>query len=72
MLRASDLHGAPVLAIEIVSPDSEARDWREKDLEYESGGVREYGVIDPMSRHVEPDGLESPPAAKAPARPAGS
>jgi len=28
--------------MEIVSPDSEARDWREKYLDYQAAGVREY------------------------------
>jgi Uma2 family endonuclease len=47
------LEGPPDLAIEIVSPDSEARDWREKYQEYEAAGVREYWVIDPASQHME-------------------
>lgn len=56
--RLSSLHrtyfdGAPDLAVEIVSPDSEARDWREKYLEYQAAGVREYWVIDPNSEHME-------------------
>jgi len=52
-LRENHVEGAPDLAIEIVSPDSEARDWREKYLEYEEAGVREYWVVDPNSKHVE-------------------
>lgn len=47
------VEGVPDLVVEIVSPDSEARDWREKYLEYESAGVREYWVIDPPSQHIE-------------------
>ncbi len=53
LLQENHLEGPPDLAIEIVSPESEARDWREKYAEYESAGVREYWVIDPMSQHVE-------------------
>jgi Uma2 family endonuclease len=45
--------GAPDLVVEIVSPDSTARDWREKYHEYESVGVREYWVVDPQHRRVE-------------------
>jgi len=30
-----------------------ARDWREKYLDYQAAGVREYWVIDPMARRVE-------------------
>jgi Uma2 family endonuclease len=39
--------------MEIVSPDSESRDWRDKYIEYERAGVREYWIIDPMSKNVE-------------------
>jgi Uma2 family endonuclease len=53
LLRRAHLEGPPDLVIEIVSPDSEARDWREKYLEYQAAGVREYWVIDPMSEHME-------------------
>ena len=53
VLRRTHVEGAPDLAVEIVSPDSGARDWREKYLEYEAAGVREYWVIDPVSQHVE-------------------
>jgi len=53
LIRHTHLEGPPDLAVEIVSPDSEARDWREKYLEYEAAGVREYWVIDPASSHME-------------------
>jgi len=53
LLRHAHLEGPPDLIIEIVSPDSESRDWREKYLEYQAAGVREYWVIDPMSQHAE-------------------
>ncbi len=53
LLKRTYLDGAPDLAIEVVSPDSVARDWREKYLAYEAAGVREYWVIDPLSRLME-------------------
>jgi Uma2 family endonuclease len=53
ILKATEVDGAPDVIIEIVSPDSPARDWREKYLEYEAVGVREYWVIDPMAQRVE-------------------
>src|SRR5215510_13117158 len=53
ILKATEVDGAPDLIVEIVSPDSPARDWREKYLEYEAAGVREYWVADPMSRSEE-------------------
>ncbi len=45
--------GAPDLIVEVVSPDSVARDWRDKYLEYEAAGVREYWVVDPVMQRVE-------------------
>jgi Uma2 family endonuclease len=53
ILKTTEVDGAPDLIVEIVSPDSPARDWREKYLEYEAAGVREYWVVDPMSRRFE-------------------
>ena len=53
ILETTEVDGAPDLIVEIVSPDSPARDWREKYLEYEAAGVREYWVVDPMSRRFE-------------------
>jgi len=52
-LKPTALDGPADLAIEIVSQDSGSRDWREKYLEYEAGGVGEYWVIDPASQVVE-------------------
>jgi Uma2 family endonuclease len=52
-LRSTYLDGAPDLTMEIVSPDSEARDWRDKYGDYQSTGVREYWVVDPLSKRVE-------------------
>jgi len=47
------LDGAPELIMEVVSPESVGRDWREKYLDYERGGVREYWIIDPTSQRME-------------------
>lgn len=47
------LREPPDLVIEIVSPDSSARDWREKYHEYEEFGIREYWVIDPAATSFE-------------------
>jgi Uma2 family endonuclease len=36
------------LAVEVVSPDSTRRDYHDKLAEYESAGIREYWLIDPL------------------------
>ncbi len=59
IILPNHVEGAPDLIVEIVSADSEARDWREKYWEYEAAGVREYWVIDPMSQHLEAYALDS-------------
>lgn len=46
IIRPTLVEGAPDLVMEIVSPDSVERDWREKYLEYEAAGVGEYWVVD--------------------------
>lgn len=47
------LLGPADLAVEVVSGDSGKRDRREKYLEYEHAGVREYWIIDPSRRTAE-------------------
>ncbi|MDZ7262028.1 MAG: Uma2 family endonuclease [candidate division KSB1 bacterium] len=49
----TEVDGAPDLAVEIVSPDSVDRDWRDKFLEYEKAGVKEYWIIDPSNERME-------------------
>lgn len=51
-IGATVLEGAPDVAWEIISPESEARDWREKYREYEEAGVREYWIINPYVKTV--------------------
>jgi Uma2 family endonuclease len=58
LLKPTYLDGAPDLLIEIVSPDSQSRDRRDKYLEYEKAGVREYWIVDPLSKTVEVSRLE--------------
>jgi Uma2 family endonuclease len=58
IIHKQEAEGAPDLAIEIVSPDSEARDWREKYQEYEAAGMREYWIIDPASEKIEAYSLQ--------------
>jgi Uma2 family endonuclease len=57
IIKPTFIDGPPDLIVEIVSPDSESRDWRDKFSNYESAGVREYWIIDPSSKRVEAYGL---------------
>jgi Uma2 family endonuclease len=52
-LRPTYLDGAPDLIMEIVSPDSMTRDWRDKYSDYQSTGVKEYWVVDPLAKRVD-------------------
>ena len=42
--------GPADVCIEVVSPESTARDYGDKFKEYETAGVREYWIIDPLRR----------------------
>lgn len=52
-VRPTFIEGGPDLVIEIVSPDSQNRDRRDKYLDYEAAGVREYWIIDQRSQTVD-------------------
>jgi Uma2 family endonuclease len=58
-IRPTVIEGPPDLIMEIVSPDSQNRDRRDKYLEYEVAGVREYWLIDPLSRTLDVYALRS-------------
>ena len=59
-LQALHLEGPPDLIIEVVSPDSIERDWREKYDEYQAAGVREYWIVDPLEQRVAAYALAGP------------
>ncbi len=52
-LKKKHLEGPADLAVEIISPESRARDRGEKFYEYEQGGVAEYWLIDPDREQAE-------------------
>lgn len=52
-LRRNYLDGPADLVIEIISPESIARDRGDKFVEYEAAGVREYWLIDPEREQAE-------------------
>jgi Uma2 family endonuclease len=51
-LKPTRLEGPPDVAVEIVSPDSETRDFIEKFAEYQEAGVQEYWIINPLSKQI--------------------
>ena len=53
LMKSSHFEAARDLIVEIVSPDSQNRDRREKFLEYEKAGVREYWIVDPLSEKID-------------------
>lgn len=52
-LRQTYLAGPADLVIEIVSPESISRDRGRKFVEYESEGIPEYWLVDPIRREAE-------------------
>ena len=52
-ITKTEIDGAPDLVVEIVSPDSVERDWRDKYFEYEKAKIHEYWVIDPGSERLQ-------------------
>ena len=48
----ANIQGAPDLIVEILSPSSSRRDWRDKRGLYASHGVKEYWIVDPANRIV--------------------
>lgn len=46
-IEANRVSGPPDAVWEVISPDSEDRDWRSKLSEYEAFGMREYWIVNP-------------------------
>jgi Uma2 family endonuclease len=42
----------PLLAVEVVSPSQEKRDYRYKRSEYAARGIAEYWIVDPIQKQV--------------------
>jgi Uma2 family endonuclease len=57
-VKPHHIEGAPDLVVEVISRESISRDRREKFAEYESAGVREYWIVDPLYESVEAYSLE--------------
>jgi Uma2 family endonuclease len=52
-LKPNFLDGPADLVIEIISPESRARDRGEKFYEYEQAGISEYWLLDPVRKQAE-------------------
>jgi Uma2 family endonuclease len=55
--QENHFEGPPDVIFEIVSPDSTARDYRDKLRSYEASGVKEYWIIDPLVKRLEANEL---------------
>jgi Uma2 family endonuclease len=51
-LTSTMLDGTPDFVVEIVSRESEVRDYRDKFDEYQEAGVMEYWIVNPMSQQI--------------------
>ncbi len=52
-LQKTYFEGPPDLVVEIISPESVSRDRGRKFVEYESEGIPEYWLIDPIRRQAD-------------------
>jgi Uma2 family endonuclease len=53
LFAKAHFEGGPDLIVEVVSRESQSRDRRDKYMEYQLAGVREYWVIDPLLKQIE-------------------
>lgn len=52
IITPENIRGAPDLVVEILSPSTASRDWRDKLDLYAEHGVKEYWVVDPDAQRV--------------------
>ncbi len=71
-LKDTYLAGAADVVVEVISPESLARDRGDKFYEYEKGGVGEYWLLDPIRQLAEFYRLEQGVYRLAPVDEAGS
>ena len=53
LVKDDGIHGAPDLAVEILSPSTAYYDIKKKYKIYEKSGVKEYWIVDPEMKTVE-------------------
>jgi Uma2 family endonuclease len=64
LFHETHIEGPPDLIVEVVSPDSVARDYRTKYHEYQAAAVREYWIVDPMWQRLDAYRLHAAPIAE--------
>lgn len=52
-IKFDGVHGTPDLVVEVISPSTAARDRGYKKDVYETSGVPEYWIVNPMDRSIE-------------------
>jgi Uma2 family endonuclease len=52
-IQDGKIQGAPALIVEVLSPGTEKYDRKEKKDVYEQSGVKEYWMLDPVSRKAD-------------------
>ena len=52
-IKYNGIYGAPDLVVEVLSPSTAANDRGIKKDTYEKAGVREYWIVDPVSKSIE-------------------
>lgn len=53
IIRLDGIHGAPDLVVEVLSPGTAKNDRGYKKNLYETAGVKEYWIVDPISNSIE-------------------
>ena len=53
IIEDDGIHGTPDLVVEILSPSTAQNDRIKKKIAYEKYGVKEYWIVDPISKSVE-------------------
>ena len=53
IIKSDGIYGTPDLVVEVLSPSTANRDRKEKKKLYEQSGVKEYWIVDAVSKSIE-------------------
>ena len=53
IIKLDGIHGAPALIVEVLSPGTTKKDKGYKKNLYETAGVKEYWIVDPITHSIE-------------------